>query len=43
MIKTLLKVQRLRTDVRAARHGPKALSKRLAHRAAHKLVYKLFS
>lgn len=41
MIKLLLKIQHLRNDARAARRGPKALSKRLAQRAAHKLVYKI--
>lgn len=42
MLRTLLKIQHLRNDVRTARRGPKALSKRLAQRAAHKLVYKVF-
>ena len=41
MIKTLLKIQHLRNDARAARRGPKALGKRLARRAAHKLLYKV--
>lgn len=42
MLKTILKLKRLKGDVRAASRGPQALGKRLTERAVHRFVHKLF-
>ncbi len=42
MLNFLLRMRRLRGDVRAARSGPGAVGKRAGRRAAHRLVNRLF-
>lgn len=42
MIGTLLKIKRVRGDVRAASRGPKALGKRLLERSIHRLIHRMF-
>lgn len=42
MLRTILKLKRLKGDARAASRGPKALTKRLSERAVHRLVRRLF-
>lgn len=42
MLRKLLKLRRIKGDVRAASRGPKALGKRLLERRVHRLVRRLF-
>lgn len=42
MLRTLLKIKRIRGDVRAVSRGPKALGTRLLERSVHHLIHKMF-
>ena len=41
MLNWLLRARRVQGDVRAARRGPEAVSKRVGRRAAHRLLARL--
>jgi hypothetical protein len=42
MLRIMLKIKRVKGDVRAASRGPKALGTRLLERSVHRLIHKVF-